>query len=185
MIGVPAEPPPRPSTARLSMPPMATLEQVSRPRALAVAFWCWLTGSVLVLAIVAVAATKIEPMRAEFAALARDRDPAAARATIDQVASTSVLVIIGVGALLAVLGSALGYALRAGRGWARVVLIVVALVAVGYTALVSSALSDPMLGTLRAPVNAALLAYTALVVVATAGMVLPGTSVWFRRPKER
>lgn len=176
-------PPPRPSTARLSTPPMAALEELARPRAITVSFWCWVAGSLLAGAIGALAATKIDPMRAEFARLAGERDPDATQATLDQVASASVLVVIGVGMLLAVLGLAVAGALRAGRGWARAVLTIVAAAAVAYAALMSSALTDAMLGDLRGPVTAGLLACTALVLVATVAMFLPGTGAWFRRPR--
>lgn len=176
-------PPPRPSTARLSMPPMASLEELQRPRALVVSFWCWLVGSLLAGAIGALAATKMEPMRSEFARVAAERDPDAPQTTIDQVASASVLVVIGAGLLLALLGLLLAGALRSGRGWARVLLTVVALMGVAYAALVSSALTDGMLGSLRAPATAGLLAYTALVVIATVAMFMPGNKAWFHRPK--
>ena len=176
-------PPPRPSTARLSTPPMAALEEISRPRAIAVSFWCWLAGSLLVAAIVAVTSTRTDPMRTEFARLAGERDPDASRATVDQVASASVLVVLGTGVLLGILGLALAGAMRAGRGWARVVLTLAAVVGVAYTALVTSSLTHPMLEDLRTPVTAGLLAYTALTVVATVCMFLPGTMQWFRRPR--
>src|ERR1700741_811495 len=92
-------PPPRPSTARLSTPPMAALEEIPRPRAMAVSFWCWLAGSLLVAAVVAVTSTRTDPMRTEFARLAGERDPAATQATTEPVASASVLVVIGPGVL--------------------------------------------------------------------------------------
>lgn len=178
-------PPPRPSTARLSMPPMAALEDLPRPRAIAVSFWCWLVGSVLLGAVVAVTVTKADAMRTEFARLARENDAAATQKTIDSVAGASVLVVIGAGALLAVLGLSLCWGVRAARGWTRVVLTVVAIGGVGYAALVSSALTDPMLQDLRAMVTVGLLAYTVLVVAAALSMYLPGAGAWFRRPKGR
>jgi hypothetical protein len=176
-------PPPRPSTARLSMPPMAALEDLSRPRVLTVSFWCWLLGSLLAGATVALTATKSGAMRAEFARLASERDSEAPQSTIDSVASASVLIVIGAGITLALLGLLLAGAMRSGRGWARVFLTVIALLAVVYAGLVSSALTDPMLDSLRTPVTAGLLAYTALVIIATVCMFLPGASAWFRRPK--
>ena len=176
-------PPPRPSTARLSMPPMAALEDLSRPRVLTVSFWCWLLGSLLGAVSVAVTATKMSAMRAEFARLASERDGEAAQSTIDSVAAASVLIVIGVGIVLALFGLLLAGAMRAGRGWARIFLSVIAVLVAAYVALVSSALTDPMLDTLRTPVTAGLLGYVALVVVAAVCMFLPGASAWFRRPK--
>jgi len=178
-------PPPRPSTARLSMPPMAALEELPRPRAITVSFWCWVVGSLLLGATVALVATKLDAMHTEFARLARENDAEATRSTIDSVATASVLVVVGVGVLLALLGVALGGPLRAARGWARVFLTVVAIAGVAYAALVSSALTDPMLDQLRAPVTVGLLGYTVLVLAAALCMFLSGTRSWFRRPKGR
>jgi hypothetical protein len=165
------------------MPPMAALRDLPRPRVIVVSFWCWLAASLLAGAAVALTSAKIDPMRAEFARLAEADDHDAMQVTIDRVASTSVLVVIGTGALLGVLGLALGLAMRAGRGWARGMLALVAVVAVAYAALVTSALTDPMLDDLRTPTTAVLLAYTVVVIVATVCMFLPGTRAWFRRPK--
>lgn len=176
-------PPPRPSTARLSMPPMAALEDLPRPAAAAVSFWCWLVGSLVAGAAVVLTATRIDPIRAEFARLAGDRDPDATQATIDRVASASVLVVVGAGVLLALLGLLLAGPMRAGRGWARLVLTVVAAAAVAYAAFVVSALTDPMLDRLRMPVVVGLLGYAALALVGTVCMYLPGAGAWFRRPK--
>jgi hypothetical protein len=176
-------PPPRPSTARLSMPPMAALEELSRPMVITFSFWCWILGSLLAGATGALAATKVDAMRTEFARIARDRDADAAKSTIDSVASASVLIVIGTGLLLAVLGLLLAFAMRTARGWARLFLTVLAIIGVGYAAVVVSALTDPMLEDLRTLVTAGLLAYTVLVVVAAVWMYLPGSNAWFRRPK--
>ena len=178
-------PPPRPSTARLSMPPMAALEDLSRPRAIVVSFWSWFVSGVLLAGVAAMTAAKADAMHTEFARLARENDADATQKTIDSVAAASVLVVVGVGALLALLGVTLCWAVRAARGWARIVLTVVAVAGIAYAALVSSALTDPMLADLRAPVTVGLLAYTALVVVATLCMYLRGTGAWFRRPRVR
>jgi hypothetical protein len=167
------------------MPPMAALEQLPRPRVITVSFWCWIAGSLLAGVTVALIATTVDAMHAEFARLARDRDPDASASTIDSVASASVLIVIGLGLLLTVLGVALAAGLRAARGWARGLLTVVALAAVGYTALVTSALTDPMLDDLRGPVVGGVLGYAVLVLAATVCMYLPGTKAWFRRPKSR
>ena len=178
-------PPPRPSTARLSMPPMAALEDLPRPRPIAVSFWSWLVSSVLLAFVTAVTATKADAMHAEFSRLARENDADASQKTIDSVAGASVSVVVGTGALLALLGLALCWGVRAARGWTRIVLTVVAIAGVGYAALVSSALTDPMLEDLQGPVTAGLLAYTALVVTAALCMYLRGSGAWFRRPKGR
>jgi hypothetical protein len=165
------------------MPPMAALEDLPRPRVIAVSFWSWLVGSLLLAAVTAVTVTKTGAMRTEFARLARENDADATRKTIDSVATASVLVVVGTGALLAVLGLVLCRGVRAARGWVRILLTVVAVAGVGYAALVSSALTGPMLDDLQGAVTVGLLAYTALVVVAGLCMYLPGSGAWFRRPR--
>jgi hypothetical protein len=177
--------PPRPSTARRSLPPMAAVLALSRPRVVSVSFWCWLASSLLLGATTATAATKIEPMHAEFARLAGTQDAEATQVTIDRVAAASVLLVIGTGATAAVLGLALAGALRVGRNWARVILTALALIAVAYAALVSTVVTDAMLGDLRSAVRAGLMAYTTVVLVAAICMYLPGTTPWFRRPRGR
>jgi predicted nicotinamide N-methyase len=164
---------------------MAALQALPRPRAVSASFWCWLAGSLLVGAIVALASTKIEPMRAEFAQLTGTSDPAAAQATIDKVATASVLLVIGSGAMLGLLALALAGAMWAGKPWARVVLAALALTALAYAVFVSIAMTDAMLGDLRDAVSGGLLAYSAVVLVAAVCMYLPGTGPWFRRPRGR
>jgi len=176
-----AAPPPRPSTARRAMPPMAALQALPRPRSVTASFWCWLAGSLLVGATVALGSTKIEPLRAEFAQLTRTSDPAATQATIDKVATASVLLVIGGGAMLGILALALAGAMWARRNWARVALSALALIAFGYAGFVSTAVTDAMLGHLRGVVSAGLLAYSAIVLAAAVCMYLPGTGPWYRR----
>jgi hypothetical protein len=165
------------------MPPMAALQALLRPRAVTTSFWCWLTGSLLVGATVALWSTKIEVLRAEFARLTSTRDPTATQATLDKVAAASVLLVIGAGAVLGVLALALAAAMWAGHNWARVVLAALALIALAYAVFVSAAVTDATLGNLTGAVNVGLLAYSAVVLVASVCMYLPGTGPWFRRPR--
>ncbi len=177
-------PPPRPSTARLSMPPMAALQDLSAAPGDRRVVLVLARRQPLVGAAPSRSPHRLDPMRAEFARLARDRDPGASQATIDRVASASILVVIGTGVALCVLCLALRRrAARGSRLGAGSFLAVVALIAVAYAALVSSAVTDPMLDDLRTPVVAGLLGFTVLVLVAAVGMFLPGTTAWFRRPR--
>ena len=178
-------PPPRPSTARRAMPPMAALQALPRPLAVTASFWCWLAGSLLVGAAVALGSTKTGPLRAEFAQLTSTSDPAATQATIEKVATASVLLVMGSGAMLGVLAPALAGAMWARRNWARVVLAALALIAIAYAVFVSTAVTDAMLGNLSGAVSAGLRAYSAVVLVAAVCMYLPGTGSWFRGSIER
>ncbi len=164
---------------------MAALLDLARPRAVDVAFWCWFAGSLLVGVTVALVSTRTIPMRAEFARVAGVGDPEASAATIERVATVSVLTVIGTGAILGVLGLVLAGLMRAGRNWARGSLVVVALVAMAYTAFCATSLTEPMLGDRGGLVSVGLLIYTATILVGVVCMFLPGGKAWFHRPTGR
>jgi hypothetical protein len=79
----------------------------------------------------------------------------------------SLLVIVGGGLLLGLLGVLLAVAMRAGKGWGRAMLVVVALLAVGYALLV--------IGPMGWPVVVA----AGVAVVAAVSMCLPESRPWF------
>ncbi len=160
---------------------MAALIELARPRAVTIAFWCWVLGGLSAAVASALGATRLDPMRAEFVRLARDTDPTAAADTVERVAMASVLVVLGTGALVGVFAVLLAGAVRAGRNWARVLLIGVALIAFVHTAFVASSVTAAMLGDLRAPVIGGLLGSTALILCGTVCMFF-GTKAWFHRP---
>lgn len=164
---------------------MAALLDLARPRAVNVSFWCWFAGSLLVAATVAVVSTRTAPMHAEFARLAIAGDPEASTATIERVAGASVLGVVSTGAILGVLGLILAGLMRAGRNWARVILVVIALIVMAYTAFCAMSLTEPMLGDRGALVSAGLLVYTATILAGVVGMFLPGSKAWFHRPTGR
>lgn len=146
---------------------MAARRSQPRPRAVTAAgrLW-WLAAVVAVLAVV-FALTRLDAMRAELESAARDSDPSATPDVIGQVVDLSVLVIVGGGLVLGLVGALLALGLRAGRGWTRATLVVVALLAVAYGVLVVS-----VTGWL-------VLAYSGVAVVAAVCMYLPGARRWF------
>jgi hypothetical protein len=162
-----APPPPRPSTARLSAPPLVARRSMSRPRTVIVSCWLWLLAAFLAVATAALALTRIDDMRAELGRVARDSDPSATPDMVDRVVDLSVLVIVGGGLLLGVLGVLVALALRAGRRWSRVVLITLTLLACAYGVLVVDSTGWLVLG------------YSAVTVAAAVCMYLPGSRGWF------
>ncbi|TDV47792.1 hypothetical protein [Actinophytocola oryzae] len=160
-------PPPRPSTARLSAPPVAARREAPRPRVVALSYWLWWVAALVAVVTVVLALTRIDAMQDELARIARESDPDATDDTVDRVVDLSVLVIIGGGILLGVVGAVLAVGMRAGRGWARVTLIALTLLAVAYALLVVSATGGLVLG------------YAAVTVVAAVCMYLPGGKRWF------
>lgn len=176
-------PPPRPSTAHVTTPPMAALRGMPRPRVVTISFWCWMLAGLLAAGTVVLLATKIDPMLAEFARLARISDPEASQATIDQVAAVSVLLVLGAAALFGLLGVGFAAAMRSGSNGARLVLALLALPAVGYGSYLAIAATDAMLGPTRATITYVLLGYTAAVLTAAVCLFLPGARRWFHRPR--
>jgi hypothetical protein len=113
------------------------------------------------------ALTRLDAVRSELERAARDSDPAATTDVINQVVDLSLLVIVGGGLVLGLGGALLAWRLRAGRGWARITLVVVALLAVAYGVLVMSA------------TGWLVLAYSGAAVAAAVCMCLPGARRWF------
>lgn len=162
-----SSPPPRPSTARTTAPPLSAMRSMPRPVAVTISFWLWLVAAGFAMATAIMAAGRVDGLRAEFEREARERDATASADTVGRVADLSVLVIVGGGLLLGLLAVLFATAMRAGKGWGRALLVVVTLLAVGYAVLVL----DPM----GWPVVVA--AGTA--VVAAVSMCLPESRPWF------
>lgn len=160
-------PPPRPSTARTSAPPLSAMRGLPRPLAVTLAFWLWGLAATLAVATAVVAAGRLDALRGEFVREARENDSSASADTVDRVADLSVLVLVGGGLLLGVLAVLLAAAMRAGKGWARVALVLVALLAVGYAVLVV------------APAGWLVLTVAGVAVVAAVCMYLPESKPWF------
>jgi hypothetical protein len=160
-------PPPRPSTARLSTPPIAARRELSRPRVVTTSCWLWLVAALVAIATVALTVSRLDAVRADLGRAVLESDPSASRDTVDRVVDVSVLVIIIGGLVLGVTGGLVALGLRAGRGWARVTLTGVTVLVVGYGVLVQSATGWLVLG------------YAALTVLGAVGMYLPGSRRWF------
>ena len=129
--------------------------------------WLWLAAAAVAVVTVLVTVSRLDAVRADLGRVVLDSDPSATRDTADRVVDVSVLVIIIGGLVLGVAGGLFALGLRAGRGWARVTLTGVAVLAVGYGVLVESATGWLVLG------------YAVLAVSAAVCMYLPGSRRWF------
>jgi hypothetical protein len=143
-------PPPRPSTARLTAPPIAARQDVPRPRLVTVSCRLWWLAGALAGLTVLFALTRVGAIRAELARVARDGDPSA---TPEAVGLAGALFALG---------------LRAGRRWARLTLVALTPLAIGYGVLVVDA------------TGWIVLTYSAVAVAAAVCMHLPGASRWLR-----
>lgn len=159
-------PPPRPSTARRSAPPVADRLSRPRPRTITVSAWLWWLAALLVIVTVLLTLTRRDAVRDELERAVRDSDPATTPERIDQVVDLSVLVIVVGGFLLGVLGGLLALRMSAGRGWARATLVGVAVLAIAYGVLVVA-----VTGWL-------VLAYATVTTAAAVCMYLPGGRRW-------
>jgi hypothetical protein len=130
-----------------------------------------------------VALTQFDRMHAVFVGVARNQAPEANPATLNHVANVSIAVLIGVGALLALLQLALAAAMQAGRGWARFALIALTVLTTLYSVVLLSGVTEKALAGVLAVTRAALLLYVTLTLVASVLMFLAGGRAWFRRRK--
>jgi len=160
-------PPPRPSTARLSAPPVAAARDLPRPPAITVSCWLWWLAVFPAFLTVVLALTKLDVVRGELDRAVRDSDPSATPERIDQVVDLSVLVIVCGGVVLGLVGALLALVMRGGRRWARGTLVGVMVLAVVYGVLVVSV------------TGWVVLAYAAVTVAAAVCMYLPGGRRWF------
>jgi len=163
-----AAPPPRPSTARLSAPPIAARQDVPRPRPVVVSCRLWLLAGALAVLTVMFALTRLDAIRTDLANVARESDSSATPAMVERVVNLSMLVIIVGGALLGVASALFALGLRAGRRWARLTLATLTVLAIGYAVLVVSA------------TGWLVLAYAAVSLAAAVCMYLPSASRWLR-----
>lgn len=160
-------PPPRPSTARTSAPPLSAMRSLPRPKQITVAFWLWQLAAALAIAAAVLAVGRLDALREEFRVEARENDATAGAGTLGRVADLSVLIVVGGGLLVGVLAVLFAAAMRAGKGWARGMLVLVVLLAVAYAGLVV------------APMGWLVLAAAGAAVVAGVCMYLPGSRPWF------
>ena len=160
----PGAPPPRPSTARTSAPPVSAMRSLPRPWSVTTAFWLWYLAAGCAVAAAVLAVARLDDLHDEFVREARASDPSASADTVEQAADLSVLVVVGGGVLLGLMGVLFAAAVRAGKNWGRGALVLVAVLAVAYAVLVVSPLG---------------LAAACAAVLASVCMYLPGSRSWF------
>lgn len=174
-------PPPRPSTAPRTKPPVTRLREQLCPRSITVSLWLWFASTMVILLVAAVALTRFERIHQHLIEIARQRDASADPATLDRVADVSVIVLLGVAALLAVGQLFLAYLMHNGRGWARWWLVISAGLVTCYGLLIANGMNP--LHDLDGVVSVGVLLYAVLTLLATVAMFLPVARPWFRRGK--
>lgn len=167
-VPAPGSPPARPRF-EFREPPSA--ERVPRPPVVLVSWICWLAGVGALLTTVAGSLLAVDDLRADLLAILVRDYPGETAATRDRVVQVAVIVLLAGGALLAAVQAGFATAMRAGRSWARVALVLL---------LGPVLLHSVLLGGVAAPIIKVLLgAEVGLALVAAALMFLPGSGRWF------
>lgn len=162
-------PPARPSVTTRAAPSETAAQP--RPHVIDVSYWLWL-GACLVGVITAAAAlVSFGQLEADMLALVEREFPGEAPATREEVATAAVAIVIGAWVLLVLAQTAFAIVMHSGRGWARFVLVLLALVGALYGAVI--------LGAAPAVAKAGLLANTVLLVIAALLMFFPAVRPWF------
>lgn len=177
------QPPPRPSVDPSVAPPISAMQAMRRPLPVAVSFWTWFLASLVALATAVAALTAFDRMKAEIIELARQQDASVEQATLDQVALAAIAVLVGAGALIALLQLGAAALMHTGRHWARIVLLPVGAVGVIYGLVLFGGVSPPALGSVYDLVRVGLIVYVILAIVAAVVMFLSGARPWFERPQ--
>lgn len=161
-------PPPRPR----HLPPWLEQEpvEVPRPRAVNVAAGLWLVAVAIGAVSVALTLVDLEQVRAAILADVTRQLPGEAAGTRDRVAAAVLGIVIGGGALIMLLQLTFALGLRAGKRWARVALVLIGLIGVGYGLVAVGAVPQPVLvgGTAAATVGGAI------------AMFLPVSTRWLK-----
>ncbi|MGH3545715.1 MAG: hypothetical protein ACRDPW_07310 [Mycobacteriales bacterium] len=143
--------------------------------------WLWFSAAVIVLLTEAAVLTQFDRVHRQLEAAVRRQDSTVDQATIDRVADVSLILLIGLAALLAIIVLLFAAMMQRGRGWARWCLVIVAVLLGGYGFAVVSGLND--LGGLGDVVTGGLLLYSVTSLAGCAAMFSPPARPWFARGK--
>ncbi|MDN5749342.1 MAG: hypothetical protein L0H64_12635, partial [Pseudonocardia sp.] len=143
-----------------------------RPTSVQAASGLWLAAVLVWLLAVAVGVVQLDDIRAALTTIV-DRDfPGETPGTRESAVTITLGILLAGPAVIALLQAWAALALRAGRGGARIVLVLLAVLAVG-CAYFAVAVAPPV-------VQAGLVAGLALMVAGAVAMLLPGARPWFR-----
>ncbi len=179
--GATLQPPPRPSTTLRAAPPLAALREQSCPGVVIASFWVWAIATLAALLTAVITLTQFDRMHTALVHVARQHNKAAESAALDRAATVSIAVLISAGVLLALLQLALAAAMRSGRNWARIMLVVLVVASAFYCLLLFSGVNTTALGSISTWARAGLLLYIGLGCVAIVLMFFRGAQPWFRR----
>ncbi len=181
---VPVRPAQAPERPTLGGERFATvMDPGERPTTVTVSTGLWLAA--VVAAVVAAASmwTQQDGIRARFAAMVLERDPATGADVVADAARYAFWATAGSVLLVAVLQTVLALLMRTGRTWARNVLLLAGVLGIAVAVLVQDLVADPARTLTDDAGRVALLVHAALVVPAAVTMLVPAATRWFRRAR--
>lgn len=143
----------------------------ARPRAVELSYWLWFGACVLGMITTVATLRYFSELQTLVLVIVEQQYPLETAATREKAAWATVATVIGAGALIILVQLLLALAMRSGRGWARFALV-------GFIVL-GALYGVAVLGAAPAISRAGLLASTAMMVIASVPMFLPGTRPWF------
>ena len=176
--GIDPATPPRPPVAP-GLPPSeaAAARRPERPRVVDVAHGFWMLSCLAGVITAVLSLRHFDEYKAALLAITQRDYPTETAATQEQVATAGVGVLLGAGMLVVVLQLVFSLAMRSGRNWARIVLVLVGVLGLFYAFLVVNSVSSDI----KVGIGAA----AGLAVVGVLAMFLPGTGKWFERDRGR
>ncbi len=162
------EPPERPLVMTGATPWDRAMQP--RPLALGVSSWLWLGACLLAVITAAAALFSFDQLHAEMLSIVEQQFPAESPGTRDQVTTAALAVLVGTGVLIALVQMVLALVLSSGRGWARPVLVLLAVLGALY--------GVSVFGVAPVVARAGLLVTGAVMLIAMVLMFAPGTRPW-------
>lgn len=144
----------------------------TRPKAVEISFWLWITNLVLVLLGLVLLYTQRDQIRAEMINNLLAQDPTADRSVVESVAAAGLVVGVVFVLLFVAAGLIFVFLMRGGRNWARIALAVLGglLVLVSLIGLAGATGASAVTG----------LPQLLLLIGAIVTMFRPAANAWFR-----
>jgi hypothetical protein len=177
----PASAPPRPELGGEGF--AATIEMGAPPTSVLASMWLWVASALAGVAASAALWVAQDPLRARLAVAVVEQDPDRPADVVVDAARYAFLAATGSVLLVAVLHLGLALAMRAGRLWARNLLVVTGVLGIAVSVLVQDVVADPARSVLTDLPRVALFAQAALALAALVVLLLPAPRRWFRRAR--
>ena len=176
-------PPPRPGKESAIPSPLVEFE-TPRPRSLNLSVGLWLVSCFVGVVIVGYFLYRLDGVRSLLETAMREEDPAVNEQSLRRAIDATVIISLGLMSMVLALKLWLTIVMAARRNWARVLLLIVAIVGLPMPATGATLLT---VGTVeeRTWLLVAIIAQEVLVVIGVVTMFLPAANSWFRHRLRR